>query len=100
VLGFSGNTFGPPGEPVFAILRRDGVELMLQKAHGDAPPARPALSELGMNAYIRVLDVRALRETVLATVPDALPIVAREYGCQEFSLTDPDGHVLVIGECG
>jgi hypothetical protein len=26
--------------------------------------------------------------------------VAREYGCQEFAVTDPDGHVLVFGQCG
>jgi hypothetical protein len=37
------------------------------------------------------------RESVLARVPDAPPIEAKEYGCQEFSLTDPDGHMLVIG---
>ena len=23
-----------------------------------------------------------------------------EYGCQEFVLTDPDGHVLAFGRCG
>jgi hypothetical protein len=31
VLGFSVDAVGPPDDPVFAILRRDGVELMLQK---------------------------------------------------------------------
>jgi hypothetical protein len=28
VLGFSGDAVGPPQDPLFAILRRDGVELM------------------------------------------------------------------------
>jgi hypothetical protein len=26
--------------------------------------------------------------------------VAKEYGCQGFAVTDPDGHVLVFGQCG
>jgi hypothetical protein len=24
----------------------------------------------------------------------------RPYGCKEFVLTDPDGHAIVLGECG
>jgi uncharacterized protein (TIGR02246 family) len=97
VLGFKADPFGPPEEPVFAILRRDGVELMVQKARREA---RPALSGLGMNAYLRVADVYKVRESALARIPDAPQIERREYGCQEFSLTDPDGNVLVIGQCG
>ena len=31
VLGFQSDPVGPAADPVFAILRRDGVELMLQK---------------------------------------------------------------------
>ena len=34
VLGFAADPFGPPGDPSFAILRRDGAELMLQKIRG------------------------------------------------------------------
>ena len=98
-LGFTGDPFGPPGEPVFAILRRDGVELMVQKARAGTP-ARPVLTELGMDAYVRVYDVEVLHKAVSARVPDVGPIVAREYGCREFNLTDPDGHVIVISGAG
>jgi uncharacterized protein (TIGR02246 family) len=100
VLGFTADPVGPPDEPVFAILRRDGVELMLQKACPGATPARPATTEQGWNVYVRVADVRAVRAAVLAHLPGVTPIVAREYGCREFTVTDPDGHVLVFGECG
>ena len=31
VLGLVADPFGPPADPSFAILRRDGAELMLQK---------------------------------------------------------------------
>jgi hypothetical protein len=33
-------------------------------------------------------------------VPDVGPVAAKEYGCREFVVTDPDGHVLVAGQCG
>jgi uncharacterized protein (TIGR02246 family) len=99
LLGFTDDAFGPVADPVFAILRRDGVELMLQRICGVAK-ARPATTEQGWSAYLRVADVRGIRDAVLARLPDAAPIVVREYGCHEFTLTDPDGHVLVIGQCG
>src|SRR5262245_21314025 len=100
VLGFTADLAGPPDEPVFAILRRDGVELMLQKSRPDAMPARPTTTEHCWNAYVRVADVRAVRDAVLAHLPGVTPVVSREYGCREFTVTDPDGHVLVFGECG
>ena len=64
VLGFTADPFGPPGEPVFAILRRDGVELMLQKNRSASLPVRPPATELRMDAYLRVADVRSLWEAV------------------------------------
>src|SRR3954468_14359229 len=101
VLGFAADPFGPPDDPSFAILRRDGAELMLQKIRADVGESRSAArSGGGWDAYIRVADVRGLREAVRAHVPDVGPVVAREYGCQEFAVTDPDGHVLVFGQCG
>ena len=60
----------------------------------------PGRSSGGWGAYIRVRDVRSLREAVRAHVPDVGPVVAKEYGCREFVVTDPDGHLLVSGQCG
>ena len=73
-LGFAVSPVGPPGDPVFAMMQRDGVELMLQKA--GEPVHRPVRSELRMDAYIRVSDVRAFRESVMAKMPGVEPIVA------------------------
>ncbi|VTR91203.1 : Glyoxalase_2 [Gemmata massiliana] len=53
----------------------------------------------GMSAYIRVLDIGAIRDAVAGKVPGVGPIQQRQYGCREFTVTDPDGHVLVFGEC-
>ena len=94
VLGFVGDPVGPPADPVFAILRRDDVELMLQKVRPGivAPRASAAGPESGWDVYLRIDDVEAFRD--LGTIVD------REYGCREIAIQDPDGHVVVLGECG
>ena len=45
-------------------------------------------------------DAEAFRARVQALVPDVGPIEDREYGCRELAMLDPDGHVVVLGECG
>ncbi len=97
VLGFSADLFGPSGEPVFAILHRDGTELMLQKVAAGTQVSGTIGS--GMSAYIRVLDIGAIRDAVAAKFPEVGPMHQRQYGCREFAVTDPGGHVLVFGEC-
>jgi uncharacterized protein (TIGR02246 family) len=101
-LGFGTDSVTVVGDdPVFAILQRDGVELMLQNAH-DAPagPVRTVRNGLAMDVYLRVRNVEAARTQALAHATAVSEIVARPYGCREFDVVDPDGHILVVGECG
>src|SRR5262245_61754000 len=101
VLGFAPDAVGPSDDPVFAILRRDGVELMLQKIQrGGGQPRSATLAGGGWDVYVRVDDVEAMREAVRRNIADVGPIETRPYGCREFVVSDPDGHVLVLGECG
>jgi hypothetical protein len=101
VLGFVADSVGPEGDPVFSILRRDGVELMLQKVIPGVGPARSATTAGGgWDAYVRIADVDAFRTAIQAKRPAVGPVVRREYGCRELALVDPDGHVVVLGECG
>jgi catechol 2,3-dioxygenase-like lactoylglutathione lyase family enzyme len=101
VLGFTGDAVGPPADPVFAILRRDDVELMLQKTRAGIPaPRAAARPEGGWDVYLRIDDAEAFRERVRARIPDVGALLSREYGCRELALSDPDGHVIVLGECG
>ena len=101
VLGFQGGAVGPPADPVFAILRRDDVELMLQKVRAQvAAPRASGNPEGGWDVYLRIDDVEAIRDRVKPHVPDLGAILDREYGCRELTVRDPDGHVIVLGECG
>ena len=100
VLGFASDAVGPPDDPVFAILRAGDAELMLQRAQPGVGGARSATEAGGgWDVYLRVSDVRALRARVAAKARGAGPLVERPYGCLEFEVADPDGHVVVLGEC-
>jgi catechol 2,3-dioxygenase-like lactoylglutathione lyase family enzyme len=101
VLGFSPDPVGPPADPVFAILRRDGVELMLQRVStGVGEPRSATTAGGGWDVYIRVDDVQRFYDAIRARVPDVGPIATRVHGCREFEVGDPDGHRVVLGQCG
>ena len=100
VLGFSADPFGDPGDPSFAMLCRDSVEIALQKVGADVGESRSATSAGGgWDAYLRVQNAREFWESVHRKLPEVEPITTTEYGCQEFVVTDPDGRVIVLGEC-
>lgn len=72
-----------PELPLYAILRRGGVELHLSEHEGDAPP--------GSLAYLWVDDVDALASAA------GVPVGRRPWG-REAEIVDPDGNRLRIGE--
>lgn len=94
-FGFDANPF-PPNPPYsFAILRRDGAEMMLQGGCG----ARPAgTHEEGWTVYLRIageglLDLAASlqRMTPLVRGPERM-----FYGLVEFEVIDPDGYRICV----
>jgi uncharacterized protein (TIGR02246 family) len=100
VLDFEADPFGCADDPVFAILRRDGVEIMLMKLSHEGGRSRCVTNTEGSwDVYIRVADVHGLRRVIQSRLPNVGPIRSKEYGCQECALIDPDGHVLVLGQC-
>ena len=101
VLGFTPNTF-PANPPVsFAILRRDGAEIMLQCGEAMGSSVRKQAPEFVWSVYLRiagtaVLDVAAAVEskTTILRGPERM-----FYGLVEFEICDPDGHrVCVSGD--
>lgn len=98
-LGFIGDPF-PASEPyVFAILRRDSVEIMLQRIEDYEKPdlyhSRPG----GVwNAYFRIEGVKDLFESVKDEATIVQPLRRQPYGNWEFEVRDPNGYLLVFSE--
>ena len=93
VLGFDGSAF-PKEEPyAFALLCRDGSEIMLQSSR-DAPVSH------GWAVYIRVTsnELLELAAHVRARAPLSREPERMPYRDVEFSVADPDGHEIVLGE--
>jgi uncharacterized glyoxalase superfamily protein PhnB len=98
-LGFIGDPF-PSQEPyVFAILRRDDVEIMLQRVDGYQKPDLYRLRDGGVwDAYISVEGVKDLYESVREEATIVQPLRKQPYGNWEFEVKDPNGYVLVFSE--
>jgi uncharacterized glyoxalase superfamily protein PhnB len=99
-LGFIGDPF-PPREPhVFAILRRDKIEIMLQRVEGYRKPDLYRSRAGGVwDAYIRTEGVRDLYESVRGGEAEIIqPLRRQPYGAREFEVKDLNGYVLVFSE--
>lgn len=99
VLGFAAETFPPAPPYSFAILTRDGAEIMLQC--GDPPRPGAADPEFLWSAYLRTLGTAIL--DLAAAVGAKTPILRGPermfYGLVEFEVCDPDGYrVCVSGD--
>jgi catechol 2,3-dioxygenase-like lactoylglutathione lyase family enzyme len=108
VLGFTPDMFPKTPPYSFAILRRDGAEIMLQCADeneraDDSGHARSRERkddpEFLWSVYLRIeggaiLDVAAAveKKTPLLRGPERM-----FYGAVEFEICDPDGHRVCVG---
>lgn len=101
-LGFDVVTTLPEEEPFdFAIVQRDGVELMFQ--------SRPSLSEnvpaltgtpigASQTFYIEVTGIRELYEALREKVEIVVDFHTTFYGTQEFYFRDINGYILSFSE--
>lgn len=98
-LGFTGDPF-PDREPyVFGILRRDNVEIFLQRIAGyQKPDLYRARGEGVWDAYIGVVGLKDLYESVRDEVEIVKPLRQQPYGNWEFEVKDVNGYVLVFSE--
>ncbi|MEP7365531.1 MAG: VOC family protein [Acidobacteriota bacterium] len=98
-LGFGyDRIWGEP--PCFAIVRRDGLHMMLsQVPAGDPVDTQFRASEGVWNAYFWVDNARALHdEWAAAGVTIVCPPAKMIYGQLEFTIRDLDGHAIGIGQ--
>ena len=99
-LGFDGDPF-PQNEPyVFGILRRDNIEIMLQRIEGYQKPDLYDLRNGGgvWDAYLRIRGLTELHETVKDRLELKKPLRKQPYGLSEFEVKDLNGYVLVFSE--
>ncbi len=98
-LGFISDPF-PDCEPyVFAILRRDDVEIFLQRiVNYEKPELYNRRSGGVWDAYIRVEGIHDLYDSVHDEVTIVQPLRQQPYGAWEFEVKDPNGYILVFSE--
>jgi hypothetical protein len=98
-LAFIGDPF-PSHEPfVFAILRRNDIEIMLQRIEGYEKPELYNRRSGGVwDAYMRIKGVKELYASIKDKVEIVQPLRQQPYGCWEFEVKDPNGYVLVFSE--
>jgi len=92
----------PAQEPFdFAIVQRDGVELMFQ-SRSSLSENVPALTGSSIGAsqtfYIQVTGIRELYESLRDTVEIVVDFHTTFYGTQEFYFRDINGYILSFSE--
>jgi catechol 2,3-dioxygenase-like lactoylglutathione lyase family enzyme len=92
-LGFASHgVWGDP--PLFAIVQRGHVTLALDKSRDGSLPPRQQY----WHAYIYVDDADALITELKALgVAIEREIEDTDYGCRDFDVRDPDGHIIGFG---
>jgi len=90
---------GPPNDIGWALLRRDGFELMLNTAY-ELPerPASPDPKRVAAHAdttlYLSCPDVDAVFAHLQTQGLDVRPPTIAPYGMKQLYLRDPDGYAL------
>jgi uncharacterized glyoxalase superfamily protein PhnB len=83
----------------WALLRLNGVDLMLNNAYEDnIRPARPVASRIAAHAdtilYFACPDVDAAYEYLVSRGVAVQPPAVAYYNMKQLYLTDPDGYIL------
>jgi len=99
-LGFEVTHQSPEPEPFFAIVARDGVQVLLKVVADDvaALPNPSRHPHARWDAYVHVPDPDALAaEFRDRDVAFSAPLADTDDGLRGFELTDHDGYVLFFG---
>jgi catechol 2,3-dioxygenase-like lactoylglutathione lyase family enzyme len=96
-LGFRAEAFPEHGPHEFAILERDGVQLLVRRAVSE--PRAVQDGHRGWDLYIWVdgIDFRRLEASMTLAGDVVRPLAPMGASMAEIELRDPDGYVLCIG---
>ena len=100
-LGFEKTAEVPDGDKVvFAILQKDGAEIMYQTYASVEKDQPDMLARKGPTfLYIEVDDLAATM-TAIAGAEIAMPERTTFYGSKEFGVKDPAGHIVTFAQFG
>ena len=95
-LGFNAEAFPDTGPREFAILERDGVQILVRRA---ATGRRKADNHSGWDLYIWAdgVDFTRLEAAIALTGSVVRPLSPMGSSMAELEIRDPDGYVLCIG---
>lgn len=100
-LGFQKTAEVPEGNTLgFAILEKDGVELMYQSyasADKDNASTGPLVRKGPSFLYVEVSDLDAVVGAMKGIEP-AIPLRTTFYGMREMGVKDPAGHIVMFAE--
>ena len=103
VLGFSVKQTVPPDAMphVFVWLERDGVPVFLNDpaaVEKDVPQATRRAFGGTATLFFVITDVDAYYTEVAARSKVVMPLTTQWYGMREFTVEDPDGHLITFAE--
>lgn len=100
-LGFQKTAEVPEGNSIgFAILERDGVEVMYQSyasADKDNAATGPLVRKGPSFLYVEVSDLDSVIRSMNG-VETAIPLRTTFYGMKELGVKDPAGHVIMFAQ--
>lgn len=99
-LGFAVRRTVPDETPfVFVWLERDGVQVFLNDLATVRRQSPAAAANIGGSGfYIIVEGLDGLHDAASAKTVLVMPLTKQFYGMREFSVADPDGHVITFAE--
>lgn len=98
-LGFETTFQQPDRDPFFAVINRDGAQILIKSDANVAPLPNPARHpSMRWDAFINAPDPDALAaEFIHRGAAFSAPLEDTHDGLRGFELTDPDGYVLFFG---
>ena len=102
-LGFEKTIDVPEGNKLaFAILQKDGVELMYQtysSAENDVSAVSPEVRKGPSFLYVEVDNLDQI-VSVMKGAEVVMPVRTTFYGAKEIGIRDPTGHIITFAQLG
>lgn len=96
-LGFTAEPFPESAPHEFAIIERDGVQLLVRRAVDTGQLVRDGHTGWDLYIWVDGVDLARLESTLSPAAEIVRPLSPMGEHLAEFEVRDPDGYVLCIG---